>query len=63
MSVINRPVQQLLAMELLKCLELYTKMRSYFTIFVLHAHIFIKIRADSRSPSKTGSIDMSFVYF
>ena len=34
-------------MELLKCLELYTTMRSYFTIFILHVHIFIKIIEDS----------------
>jgi hypothetical protein len=50
-------------MELLKCLELYARIRSYFTIFILHVHIFIKLIADSWSPSKTERIDMSFVYF
>ena len=34
-------------MELLKYLELYTTMRSYFTISILHVHILIKIIADS----------------
>jgi len=47
----------------LKCLELYAKIRSYFRIFTLHVYIFIKIIADSWSPLKTESIDMSFVYF
>jgi hypothetical protein len=49
-------------MELLKCLELHAKMRSYFTIFILHVHIFIKITADSWSPLKTDPKDISLVY-
>jgi hypothetical protein len=52
-------------MKLLKSLELCAKIHSYsyFTIFVIHIHIVIKIIADSWSPWKTEYIDMSFVYF
>jgi hypothetical protein len=50
-------------MELLKCLWLHAKMRSYFKIFIRHVHIFIKITADSWSPLKTEPKDISLIYF